>query len=196
MKKTVLFIALSSVLALTACQKADTADQANTCYGQKAKMLSGLQEAIDSNTGYVEKIKNTSWITPDVKESLTSWLTQMSTQFKTNIEFIREAKPETLNENCTVAQLGIVTEINNAGLHFIKTQEGNIDQVNATKDKTIQDTKCGKTCDTVLTKQWLSLNQASQKEFETTVNALAAKAAALPENQNKAEVQKAPEKSN
>ena len=173
MKKTILLAAVS-VVALSACQKA--ADP-NSCYGQKNRMVSGLEQAIQVNTQYVTKIESTSWITP--KEPLVNWLNSSSEQFKKNIEFINNATAEQLNADCTTDQLAIVEEINTAGVKFIHQQESNIDKINQNKEKILKDLKCTKDCDTLLTTQWLALNKDSQKELGQTLEKLAEKSQVL-----------------
>lgn len=180
MKKTAIIMALS-VVALSACQKAE---DPNSCYSQKGRMISGLEQAIQVNTQYVSKIESTNWLTP--KEPLVDWLKSTNAQFKQNIDFINKATPEQLNADCTTDQLAIVEEINTAGVAFVHQQEANIDKITANKDKIIKDLKCTKDCDTALTTQWLTLNQESQKELGQTLQRLAEKSQALIANKKPA----------
>lgn len=185
MKKTAIIMALS-VVALSACQKAE---EPNSCYSQKGRMISGLEQAIQVNTQYVSKIEATNWLTP--KEPLVDWLKSTNEQFTKNIDFIKKATPEQLNADCTTDQLAIVEEINTAGVAFVHQQEANIDKITANKDKIIKDLKCTKDCDTVLTTQWLTLNQESQKELGKTLQRLAEKSQALIANKKPAVEQNA-----
>lgn len=180
MKKTAIIMALS-VVALSACQKAE---DPNSCYSQKGRMISGLEQAIQVNTQYVSKIESTNWLTP--KEPLVDWLKSTNDQFTKNIDFIKKATPEQLNADCTTDQLAIVEEINTAGVAFVHQQEANIDKITANKDKIIKDLKCTKDCDTALTTQWLTLNQESQKELGQTLQRLAEKSQALIANKKPA----------
>lgn len=185
MKKTAIIMALS-VVALSACQKSE---EPNSCYSQKGRMISGLEQAIQVNTQYVSKIEATNWLTP--KEPLVDWLKSTNDQFTKNIDFIKKATPEQLNADCTTDQLAIVEEINTAGVAFVHQQEANIDKITANKDKIIKDLKCTKDCDTVLTTQWLTLNQESQKELGKTLQRLAEKSQALIANKKPAVEQSA-----